>query len=282
MRLVSCEIDGEPAYGLLVGDRIARLDASPGAAPDLKSFIAAAHAAGWPPMAAEADIPLDQVRLLPPIPNPDKVLCVATNFREPAREGKPEPEYPLVFTRFANSFTGHGQPLAKPDRSEAYDFEGELAVVIGKGGHRIPASEAMAHVGGYCCLNDGSVRDWQKHSTQFTPGKNFHRSGSFGPWIVTADEIPDPTVLTLQTRVNGVVKQRIGIDRMIFDIPWLIAYFSTFTPLVPGDVIATGTPSGFGSSRTPPEYLSIGDAIEVEIGGIGILRNIVGGEAVAG
>ncbi|MFC0303478.1 fumarylacetoacetate hydrolase family protein [Sphingomonas sp. C8-2] len=282
MRLVSCEIGGEHAYGMLIGDRIARLDMLPGAAPDLKSYLEVAHAAGWPPVEVEADIPLDRVRLLPPIPNPDKVICVATNFREPAREGQPEPEYPLVFTRFANSFTGHEWPLIKPDHSEKYDFEGELAVVIGKRGRKISADAAMEYVAGYCCLNDGSVRDWQKHSSQFTPGKNFYRSGSFGPWLVTADEVPDPGALTLRTRVNGEIKQQIGMDRMIFDIAWLIAYFSTFTELVPGDVIATGTPSGFGSSRTPPEFLSIGDEIEVEIAGIGTLHNIVGGEQPSG
>lgn len=282
MRLVSWEVGGGIAYGRLIGDRIARLDQLPGASPDLKSFLGRAHATGWPDLDVQADIPIAEVRLLPPIPNPDKVLCVATNFRESGREGQAEPEYPLVFTRFGNSFTGHARSLVKPDVSEKYDFEGELAVVIGKAGHKISADEAMHHVGGYCCLNDGSVRDWQKHSSQFTPGKNFYRSGSFGPWLVTADEIPDPKVLALRTSVNGVVKQQIGMDRMIFDIPWLISYFSTFTELVVGDVIATGTPSGFGSTRTPPEFLSIGDEIEVEIAGVGTLHNIVAGERSSG
>lgn len=273
MRLISFELDGEEGFGAVIGDRIARLDALPG--DTLKSFIERHHGAAWPALPSAGDVALNAVRLLSPIPSPGKILCVATNFNEPAREGKPIPDYPIVFTRFGESLTGHERPLLKPAVSEKFDFEGELAVVIGKHGRRISADQAMDYVAGYCCLNDGSARDWQKHSTQFTPGKNFYASGSLGPWLVTADEIPDPTVLRLQTRVNGAVKQEIGMDSMIFSIPWLIAYFSTFTPLAPGDIIATGTPSGFGSSRTPPEFLSIGDEIEVEISQIGILRNVV-------
>lgn len=275
MRLISFERDGEEGFGAVIGDRIARFDGQR-TGDTLKSLLERHHGTPWSDLPLLDDIALGAVRLRPPVPDPGKVLCVATNFNEPAREGKPVPEYPIVFTRFGDSFTGHGRPLLKPAVSEKFDFEGELAVVIGKRGHRIPAENAMDYVAGYCCLNDGSARDWQKHSTQFTPGKNFFASGSLGPWLVTADEIPDPTLLTLQTRVNGVVKQEIGMDAMIFSIPWLIAYFSTFTPLAPGDVLATGTPSGFGSSRTPPEFLSIGDEIEVEISSIGTLRNSVG------
>lgn len=275
MPLLTFEITGEIAYGVLEQGSIRRLDNAPGAAPDLKSHLARSAEARAANVAVGEPIALDKVRLLPPVPNPGKILCVATNFHEEGR-GVVPPEFPLVFTRFGDSFVGHGETLAKPSVSDRYDFEGELAVVIGRGGHRIPKAQAMAHVGGYTCLNDGSVRDWQKHSSQFTPGKNFYRSGSMGPWLVTPDEIPDPATLTLQTRVNGVVKQAIGMDRMIFGIPWLIAYFSTFTPLSPGDIIATGTPSGFGSTRNPPEFLSAGDTIEIEIDGIGTLRNQVG------
>lgn len=220
-------------------------------------------------------IDLAGVTLLPPVPDAGKIFCVATNFHEPAREGKPLPSYPLLFTRFADSLVGQGADLISPPESKVYDFEGEVAVVIGKAGHRIPRETAMEHVAGYSCFNDGSVRDWQKHSTQFTPGKNFWQSGSFGPWLVTKDEIPDPSVLHLVTRVNGVTKQEIGLDKLIFDIPWLIAYISTFSPLAPGDVIVTGTPSGFGSTRQPPEFLSIGDLVEVDVSGIGTLSNRV-------
>lgn len=270
MKLVSFAMDTEEGYGALIDGGIARLDTLPGAPSDMQAFLAAYHA-GWPPVPSGNEIPLDAVRLLPPVTKPGKILCVASNFRE----GKPEPDYPLTFTRFAESLTGHGEPILKPAVSDKYDFEGELAVVIGKAGHKIRREEAMDHVVGYGCFNDGSARDWQKHSTQFTPGKNFFRSGSFGPWIVTADEVPDIGVLTLQTRVNGVIKQEISMSKMIFDVAWLVSYFSTFTPLSPGDVIATGTPSGFGSTRNPPEFLTEGDVVEVDIPGIGMLRNPV-------
>lgn len=277
MRLVSFEVEGRAGYGIVEEDAILRLDTLAGAPVDLKAALAGWAATGRQP-AAGTMIALDEVDLLPPIPNPGKILCVATNFHEAARGDAPDPEYPLTFVRFAESFTGHGRPLLRPSVSGMYDFEGELAVVIGRPGRRIPRSEALAHVAGYACLNDGSVRDWQKHSTQFTAGKNFYRSGSIGPWMVAADAVPDPAALRLETRVNGTVMQRIGMDAMIFDIPWLISYFSTFTPLAPGDIIATGTPSGFGSSRTPQQFLSAGDVIEVDIPSVGCLRNVVSDE----
>lgn len=278
MRLVSFELDGQQGFGAVDGARIARLDGAASGAHDLKSFLA--QGGRFPATSLPAQGPaLTDVRLLPPIPNPGKVICVATNFHEPSRAGKPDPEFPIVFTRFADSFVGHGDILRKPDLTPQYDFEGELAVIIGKNGFEIPRDRAMEHVAGYSCLNDGSVRDWQKHSSQFTPGKNFYRSGSWGPWLVTTDEIADPAALTLETRVNGVVMQGIAIEKMIFDVSWLVSYFSTFTPLNVGDVIATGTPSGFGSNRTPPQFLSPGDTVEVEISGIGILSNVVASAA---
>ena len=275
MKLVSFEHHGELGYGAVVDGRIARMDGRPGAPADLRSFLAACQGSDWPAVPAGPELDFGDVRFLPPIPNPGKIICVATNFHELSRAGKPDPEYPLVFTRFAESLTGHGQDLLRPDVSSQFDFEGELAVVIGKHGHRIPRERAMDHVAGYSCFNDGSVRDWQKHSTQFTPGKNFLRSGSMGPWIVTRDEIADLGELALQTTVNGAVKQAISLGQMIFDVPWLISYFSAFTPLAPGDIIATGTPSGFGSTRTPAEFLNTGDVVEVTISGIGTLSNTV-------
>lgn len=277
MRLVSFKLDGRVGYGIVIDNRIAVLSDRAGAAADLKTALANGQLVGLqePIM---GDIALDDVELLPPIPNPGKIICVATNFREPANMGKPEPEFPITFTRFPDTLVGHGSPLRKPRVTDKHDFEGELAVIIGAPGFQIPTSDAMTHVAGYSCLNDGSVRDWQKHTTQFTPGKNFLNSGSFGPWLVTSDEIPDVRELKLETRVNGELKQAIGMENMIFDIPWLIAYFSTFTPLSTGDVIATGTPSGFGSTRNPPEFLSAGDIVEVEISAIGVLRNTVADE----
>ncbi|WP_292931376.1 fumarylacetoacetate hydrolase family protein [Novosphingobium sp. PASSN1] len=250
-----------------------------GAPVDLKSALATSWLADLPDGGQAERFALADLSLLPPVPNPGKVLCVVTNFHEPERGAKPVPEYPLVFTRFADSFTGHGQPLTKSRLTEKYDYEGELAVIIGRPGYRIGREQAMDHVAGYTCLNDGSMRDWQKHSTQFPPGKNFYRSGSMGPWLVTADELPDLAAMRLETRVNGEVRQAIGMDRMIFDIAWLIAYFSSFTPLAPGDIIATGTPSGFGSSRDPALFLQAGDVVEVEISGIGVLHNMVCDEA---
>ena len=279
MRFVSFEHDGDVGFGAVRGGAVLRLDRIPGGAADLKEHLARGHGRASDIPADAQELQLADIRLLPPIPNPGKVLCVATNFHEPARAGKPDPDYPILFTRFAESFTGHDQPLIKPSVSDRYDFEGELAVVIGKAGHKISQDEAMDHVAGYCCLNDGSVRDWQKHSTQFTPGKNFFHSGSLGPWLVTADELPDVAALRMEARVNGEIKQEIGLGQMIFSIPWLIAYFSTFTPLAPGDIIATGTPSGFGSSRQPPEFLNVGDVVEIQISGIGTLRNVIAQDA---
>lgn len=207
------------------------------------------------------------------------MLCVAPNYREPGDDGAARPEYPLVFSRFGISQTGHEEPLPKPEVTDKFDYEGELAVIIGKTGRWITEAEAMTYVAGYSCFNDGSVRDWQKHSSQFTPGKNFARTAGFGPWMVTSAELPDPGALDLVTRVNGETRQRNNTSRMIFPIAWLISYFSQFTVLEPGDVIVTGTPSGFGSSRQPPEFLKIGDTVEIEIERVGTLRNVVADES---
>lgn len=268
MRLASYEQGGSTGFGRLEADRIVPLH-SP-AVPDLKSWLGQRSLAATGPA-----LPLEAVRLLPPVPQPGKILCVATNFIEPGQEDRPRPGYPLLFSRFADTVVGHGAALEMPVDSAQFDYEGELAVIIGKPGRHIAESEALEHVAGYTCFNDGTARDWQKHSSQFTAGKNFYHSGSLGPWMVCRDALPDLAQLQLQTRVNGVQTQAIGLDRMIFGLPWLIAYVSRFTPLAPGDVIATGTPTGFGSSRVPPQFLAEGDVIEVEISGLGILRNTV-------
>ncbi len=183
-----------------------------------------------------------------------------------------------MFTRFTDSQVGHGQPIIKPDVSDQVDYEGELAVVIGQGGHQIPEAAAMDHVAGYAAFNDVSVRDWQRHTTQFVPGKNFFHAGAFGPWLVTADELPEITAQELTTRVNGETVQHAPISDLLFPIPRLIAYISAFTPLSPGDVIATGTPGGVGFYRDPQLFLFPGDVVEVEISGIGTLRNLVAAE----
>jgi len=189
--------------------------------------------------------------------------------------GREPPDYPWLFVRFADSQVGHLQPIIRPRASHKYDFEGEFAVIIGKRGRHVPRYDALEFVAGYSCFMDGSLRDFQNHGTQFTPGKNFRHSGSFGPWLVTADEIPDPGALNLETRLNGRVMQSAPLSDLRFGVAELIEYCSTFCELQPGDVISTGTPGGVGFARTPPVWLQPGDVLEVDVDGIGILRNEV-------
>ncbi|MDX1563069.1 MAG: fumarylacetoacetate hydrolase family protein, partial [Gammaproteobacteria bacterium] len=188
---------------------------------------------------------------------------------------KDVPEHPVVFVRFASSLVGQGPTMIKPAVSEKFDYEGELAVVIGKPARHVSRDAALQYVAGYSCFNDGSVRDFQRHSSQFTAGKNFDASGAFGPWIVTADELPDPAALKLETRLNGNVVQSESTGELHFDIPALIEYISTWTELMPGDVIVTGTPGGVGAGRNPPLWMQDGDTVEVEISGIGCLSNSI-------
>lgn len=214
--------------------------------------------------------------------NPDsnnKILCVGVNYRPHIEEmGREVPEYPVVFIRFSDSLVHDGEALIRPRVSEQFDFEGELAVVIGQRARHVARADAFAFVGGYCCFMDGSVRDWQRHTGQFTAGKNFDRSGALGP-VVAAADIPDPGALELTTRVNGKVMQEGRIADLVFDIPALIEYCSTFTELLPGDVIATGTPGGVGAARKPPVWLRDGDLVEVAITGVGTLTNPVRDES---
>ncbi|CCE05758.1 conserved hypothetical protein [Bradyrhizobium sp. STM 3843] len=228
----------------------------------------------------QPDYALDELTLLPTVPNPDKILCIGVNYATHlAESGHPTPPHPMIFTRFANSQVGSGQPLIRPLESERFDYEGEMAVVIGAGGRRIPRETAFSHIAGYACYNDGSIRDWQRHTSQFAPGKNFVGTGGFGPWMVTTDELTDISKQTLITRLNGVEVQKAPISDLVFDVPALIAYCSTFTELVPGDVIVTGTTGGVGAYRNPPLWMKGGDVVEIEISGIGILRNPVKDEA---
>ena len=180
-----------------------------------------------------------------------------------------------IFTRFADSLSAHGAPLPKPSTTSRFDFEGELAVIIGKGGRRISQADAFEHIAGYACFNDGTARDWQRHTHQWTPGKNFPATGPLGPFMATRQAIPDVNALTLQTRLNGEVMQKAGLSDLIFTLPVIIEYLSGFTKLSPGDVIATGTPGGVGDKREPAVYMNAGDVIEVEITGLGTLRNVV-------
>ena len=228
---------------------------------------------------ASPDMAIADVRLLPPVPDPERIICVGINYAGHVREtGRPMPERPMLFLRLAGSQVGDGEPILVPPESEQLDFEGELAVVIGKAGRRIPRGHALDHVAGYSCYNDGSIRDWQRHSVQFTAGKNFVGTGAFGPWLVSADEVGDPSRLALTTRLNGQVMQSASLSDLIFDVPALIEYCSTFTELSPGDVIVTGTPGGVGAFRTPPVWMRPGDIVEVEIAGVGTLRNPIAAE----
>ncbi len=226
------------------------------------------------------DLARNEVTFLPVIPWPDKVLCVGVNYLAHRLEtGRAESEHPTLFTRFANTLVGHGGALVRPRASHQLDFEGEMAVIIGRAGRHVPRERALDHVAGYACFNDASVRDWQRHTSQFTPGKNFVSTGALGPWMVTPDELPDPSKSEVTLRLNGHEMQRATTDLLIFDVPALIAYVSTFTELAPGDVIATGTPGGVGWKRSPPVYMQPGDVVEVEVRGVGVLRNPVVDEA---
>ncbi len=219
------------------------------------------------------------ITLLPVIPNPRKILCVGLNYATHVAEtGRDQKEHPAIFTRWADTLVGHGQPLIRPPETQRFDFEGELAVIIGKAGRRIARGDAMAHVAGYSVFNDASVRDWQRHNIQFTPGKNFPATGGFGPAMVTTDEVGDLGAQRVQTRLNGQLVQDQPVSDMIWDIPAVIEYISTFTALAPGDVIATGTPGGVGDKREPPLYMKGGDVVEVSVGVIGTLRNPVADE----
>ena len=277
MHLVSFVRSGRPGYGLLLDGGIVDLgrllgDADTGLrevlARDGLDLLRRAVAGRRP------DCGLSDVTLLPPIPDPGKILCVGLNYESHRAETKrPEAAYPTIFTRFADTQVAAGAPLVRPRLSEAFDWEGELAVVIGRGGRHIAEAVAMEHVAGYACYNDASVRDWQRHTHQFTPGKNFPATGAFGPALVTADEIADPSALRLTTRLDGVVMQDASLADLIFPIPRLVAYCSAFTPLSPGDVILTGTPGGVGDRREPPVYMKPGQTVEVEITGLGRLVN---------
>ena len=282
MKLATIRHAGTVTWGVVEGDALLDVGAAlRGRFPDLKSAIAAgALDAAREAASAAARIPLSEVEWLPVIPNPDKILCVGLNYEMHRKEtGRSEVENPTIFARYANSQTGHLCPILRPRVSTDLDFEGELAVVIGTPGRYVGKAEALSHVAGYACYNDGSVRDWQRHTHQFTPGKNFPGTGAFGPWMVTPDEVGELAGLRLQTRVNGQVVQEARIGDMLFDVPRQIEYCSAFTRLEPGDVIATGTPGGVGAKRTPPLWLKPGDTVEVEIDRVGLLRNGVADEA---
>jgi 2-keto-4-pentenoate hydratase/2-oxohepta-3-ene-1,7-dioic acid hydratase in catechol pathway len=281
MKLLSFQLNGHASYGLLRDNGIVDLGRRIEGAPTLRALIAqpdwlsraSAHAG------APADHRLSDVHLLPVIVEPRTIACVGHNYEEHRLETRRDPTaHPSIFFRGPESLLGAGQPLLRPRESTQLDYEGELAVVIGKPGRRIIESDAWSHVAGVSCFNDASVRDWQHHTRQFGPGKNFPGTGAFGPCLVTLDELPDNRVVDLRTRVNGAVVQQASTDQLIFPIPRLIAYVSTFMTLQPGDVIVTGTPGGVGAKRQPPLWIKPGDVVEVEITSVGVLSNAVAHE----
>lgn len=239
----------------------------PGASERLAGFVAG----------RAADLPTEDVRYAPFLPDPEKIICVGVNYHnrnEEYRDGSEAPKYPSLFMRSPTSFTAHEAPLIRPRESDQLDYEGEIVIVIGKAGRRIPRSEALSHIAGLTLMNEGTIRDWVRHAKfNVTQGKNFDCSGSIGPWMVTADEFDAFDDLRLQTRVNGELRQDDSTANMIFGFEALIEYISSFTTLKVGDLISTGTPTGAGARFDPPRYLKPGDVVEVTAPGIGTLSN---------
>lgn len=277
MKLISFLLHNTPSYGIVQGDDVLNLTPILGAqAPDLKSLIAnnMLDQAAKALTSHKPDLKFADLHLLPVITNPNKIVCVGLNYADHVREtGRELTESPALFLRVSESQVGHGQNIVRPPESHRLDYEGEIAVVIGKGGRRISEADSWSHIAGYSCYNDGSIRDWQVSTTQWTAGKNFWRTGGFGPWMVTADEIKPDQKMTLITRLNGQELQRATTDMMIHSIPRQIAYISTFIPLEAGDVIVTGTPGGVGNKRSPQVFMKPGDVVEIEVDAVGILRN---------
>jgi 2-keto-4-pentenoate hydratase/2-oxohepta-3-ene-1,7-dioic acid hydratase in catechol pathway len=283
MKLLSFSEGNRESWGAISGEAVVDLGLALPQHPTLAGFL------GSPDyerrdaiVAAQKPGPkLEDIKFLPVIPRPEKIICAVRNYLDHHNEAvafgmkREITEYPPIFLRVWRSQVGHNAPVIRPKVSDNLDWEGELAVVIGKGGRHIRQADAWSHVAGYSIYNDVSVRDWQRHAQQIASGKNFVGTGPFGPWLVTPDEVGDPTRLKLETRVNGNVVQSSDTSMLIFSIPRLIEYSSTIFDLVPGDVIATGTPAGVGFTRKPPVFLKAGDVVEVEIDNIGVLRNPV-------
>ncbi len=276
MKLVSYLVSGRASFGLLTQHGIVDLGKKlSDKYTDLKSLLADEKglAIAKTYLNDPSDIDEKDITYLPVIPNPNKILCVGMNYAEKRAEFNETSSAPTLFVRFPDSQTGHKTNIIKPAITNELDYEGELAIVIGKSGFRIKQEDALSYVAGYSCYMDGSIRDWQY--TWFTAGKNWPSTGAFGPCLTTTDEIPDPKALTLVTYLNGQEMQRDSVNNLVHTVPELISYISTFTHLSPGDVILTGSPGGVGKKRNPPIFMKDGDKIEVEITGIGRLTNYV-------
>jgi 2-keto-4-pentenoate hydratase/2-oxohepta-3-ene-1,7-dioic acid hydratase in catechol pathway len=286
MRLASFRTGDRSSYGIVHDDGVTdlgkRLGATYPALIDLiragAAGVAAARAAG-----NAADLPLDAIAYVPPVPGTEKIICVGINYPERAdeyKDGREKPKYPNLFVRFPGSFVGHDTPIVRPKHSDKFDYEGEIVIVIGKSGRDVPREDALGMVFGLTLGNEGSLRDWIRHGTlNVTQGKNFDRSGSIGPWIVPADEVAPFQPLHLSTHVNGELRQDDTTDRLTWDFAELIRYITMFATLGPGDMIFTGTPVGAGGHQKPPKWLVPGDVVEVSVPQIGTLRNGVIDEA---
>ena len=284
MKFVSFERDGRASWGAVAGEGVVDLGARFPQLPDLRSAIAADRLdeTGNAAAGSDADIALADLNYLPTIPNPQKIICIGVNYANrnaEYKDGSEQPGYPSVFMRSRESLTGHDEPILDPPESDQLDYEGEIVLVIGRGGHRIAEQDAHEYIGGMTVMNEGSVRDWLRHAKfNVTQGKNFTRSGALGPWLVTPDECDPMTNLRVRTRVNGEPRQDDVTDNLMFPFRYLVSYLSTFYTLQPGDIIATGTPNGAGARFDPPRYLRAGDVVEVEVDGVGRLRNVVEAE----
>ena len=280
MKLVTFEAGGKVSWGAVHKDGVVDLGRRLGTRfPTLRDAIPQQSVIEDTLRGQDPDWPLEAIRYLPPIPNPEKIICVGVNYanrNEEYRDGSELPKYPSLFMRTPGSLVGHGQPIVRPRESVQYDYEGEIVLVIGTPGRRIAESDAIKHVFGLSCMNEGSVRDWLRHGKfNVTQGKNFEASGSFGPWIVTADEVGNLDDVAVATKVNGELRQKDTVRSLIFSFTYLLHYISTFTTLKPGDIIATGTPTGAGARFDPPKWLKAGDAVEVSVSGVGTLKNTV-------
>jgi 2-keto-4-pentenoate hydratase/2-oxohepta-3-ene-1,7-dioic acid hydratase in catechol pathway len=281
LKLLNFRVEGRESVGALGTRGIVDLGARLGhEVTDALTFIRSGLMGPARSVAAldQSDYTLDEVRILKPVGRDTRYFCIGVNYpdrNEEYKDGSERPKYPSLFMRSHTSFVAHGEPILRPRESEQLDYEGEIVVVIGTGGRRIRAEQALEHVFGYTCANEGSVRDWLRHSKfNVTPGKNFDRSGAIGPCLVTADEV-GTAPLRVTTHVNGEERQNDTSDRMLFSIPYLISYLSTFCTLEPGDVILSGTPSGAGARFDPPRYLVPGDVVQVEVSRVGVLSNTV-------
>lgn len=284
MKLLSFKAGGRETFGAVVGDKVVDLGRKfEGRFADLVSVLKAGALAEVEAAieGAQGDYALSEIGFLPVIPNPPKIICIGVNYETHRKEiGRDPSARPMVFARFPASQVGHNEPMIAPPESPTYDYEGEIAVIIGKAGRRISQEDCWEYIAGYAPYNDGTIRDWQRHTPQWGPGKNFYKTGAFGPWMTTRGEIADNQDLHLKTRLNGMEVQNAKSSDMIFSIPYLIEYCSTFIPLEPGDVIVTGTPGGVGVRREPQLFMKDGDVVEVEITEVGVLSNPIKNEVV--